>query len=102
MPIFWTALAAWILLLALFIPYVRRVRHPSQKPLAAYLIFVTIFTAASFACFILLSYIVSAADWAAALGRPLPIVLFLCGVFLPAFLLASWQSRKPPKPSPRI
>lgn len=102
MTVYWSAIAAWILLLALFAPYVQRIRHPAQKPLAAYLIFVTIFTAASFIMFILWTYVVSAADWIGALERPLPILLFLIGIFLPAFLVARWQARKPPRPSPRI
>lgn len=102
MALYWTTLAAWVLLLALFAPYVARIRHSSQKPVAAYLIFVTVFTAASFFLFLALSYIASVAGWAAALERPLPILLFLLAVFLPPFLLARWQARKPPRPAPKI
>lgn len=102
MPILWISIAVWLLLLAVLGLYVRRIRHPSQEPLAAYLIFVTVFTVASFGMFVLVGYAVGAAGWTDALERPVPALLFLAAVFLPAFLIARWQTRKPPRRPPPI
>jgi len=102
MLLYWISIATWVVVLALFGLYVRRIRHPAQKPLAAYLIFLTVFTAVAVGMFVLLSYLIVAAGLAQVLERPLSIVLFLAGVFVPAILIAQWQARKPPTQSPPI
>jgi hypothetical protein len=102
MLLFWISLAGWVVVLALFGLYVPRIRHPGQKPFAAYLIFVIVFTAVAIGMFVLLAYLAAAFGLAQALERPLPILIFLAGVFVPAFVVARWQARKPPRQPPSI
>ncbi len=90
------AALVWILLLLLAIPYVRRQRHPSTKPLAAYLVFVSVFSLCAGALF----YAATSAVTALALAEEVATVggaaAFLSFVFVPAFLVARWQVRRPP------
>lgn len=94
---FYIALACWAGILLLAVPYVRRARHPEAKPLAAYLIFLTVFTAAAAVIFSLLGNILAAFGLGAWLVHPAGAVLFLILVFGPAYLLGRWQVRKPPR-----
>lgn len=93
---FWISLIIGMLILAAAIPYVARIRHPEQKPLAAYLIFVTVFILVAVLLFSLLGWLVTLYELGQTLSRPGPAMLFLIMVFLPAILLAGWLARKPP------
>jgi hypothetical protein len=93
---YWTSLLAGAAILAVAIPYVMRIRHPEQKPLAAYLIFVSVFVMAAVVLYNLLAWVALKLGLEAALGNTGPALLFLVLVFLPAIALASWQARKPP------
>lgn len=102
MLLFWISLAGWIVVLVLFGFYVPRIRHPAQKPFAAYLIFVIVFTAVAIGIFVPLAYLSAQFGLGHALERPLPILIFLAVVFVPAFAIARWQARKPPSQPPSI
>lgn len=85
-----------VLILAAAIPYVARVRHPTQKPLAAYLIFISAFVVSASVFFNLLALLAYKLDLGEALSKPVPAALFLALVFIPAIVLARWLARKPP------
>lgn len=93
---YWASIVVAVAILVLAIPLVARVRHPEQKPLAAYLIFVFVFAAASFVLFNVLGWLAARAGLGPVLDNPGPTVAFLVLVFLPALGLAVWQARKPP------
>lgn len=93
---YWLGILVGIAILVLAIPFVSHIRHPAQKPMAAYLIFLFVFAAASFVLFNLLGWLAARAGLGPALGTPGPAVAFLVLVFLPALGLATWQARKPP------
>ncbi|MGB7934622.1 MAG: hypothetical protein WCH04_20830 [Gammaproteobacteria bacterium] len=93
---YWTSLLAGAAILGVAIPCVMRIRHPEQKPLAAYLIFVSVFVTATVVIYSLLAWLAVNLDLEAALGHTGPALLFLVMVLLPAIALASWQARKPP------
>jgi hypothetical protein len=84
------------LLLVAAIPYVSRIRNPEQKPLAAYLIFVSVFLIVAAALFRLLVWLAGSLGLESALDDPGPALLFIALVFLPAIAVAAWQARKPP------
>lgn len=98
---FGAALGLWLLFLVGAVFYVRRARHPEVKPVAAYLIFVIVFTAVSFVLFGAFAALLQLAGWAGVLATPIGAAVFLIAVFLPALLAARWQLRKPPMGSPR-
>ena len=82
--------------------YVERSRHPDAKPLAAYLIFVTVFAAVAISLFAtgtLLFVLLQRPDLLATPAIGFPFLLFN---FLPAFLAGRWQIKKPPLRAPRI
>lgn len=89
-------LTIWFIIALTAIPYSGRIRNSQQRPLAAYLIFITIFTAAVFILSGLLGWIFAEWEVGLFLDRPFGLVVFLLLVFVPAFLLARWQTRKPP------
>lgn len=92
----WLIPAAAVVLLLVAAPYVAWVRHPRQKPFAAYLIFVTVFSLACVVLFVLLGWVLSGlglARWLGAWG--VAGVLLIVGV-LPALFVATWQARQPP------
>lgn len=93
---YWVGITCAVALLIVAIPYVARIRHPDQKPLAAYLIFVFIFAVAAAVTFSLLAWLVSALGLGPSLDNPFVAALFLLAVFAPAIALATWQARKPP------
>ncbi|MDT3706537.1 MAG: hypothetical protein ROZ09_06885 [Thiobacillus sp.] len=97
------ALIIWLVLLAFAFPYVRRARHPEVKPLAAFLLFVMLFSVVSGSLYFALLWIVLKMGWAAMLANALWALLFLVLVFAPAFLLARWMIKRPPlnRPVPR-
>jgi hypothetical protein len=83
------------LLLAAGVPLVAQVRHPQQRPLAAYLVFASVFLLSAGVLFVLLASLAqglglgSVLEGAAAAG-------FLLLVFGPAAGIAIWQAGKPP------
>ncbi len=85
-----------VLILAAAIPYVARIRHPRQKPLAAYLIFISAFVVSASLFFNLLAWLAYKLDLGEALNKPAAAALFLALVFIPAIALARWLARKPP------
>jgi len=85
-----------VVILTAAIPYAARIRHPEQRWLAAYLIFVTVFVASAAVLFSLLTWASGKLGLDAMLTAPGPALLFLVLVFLPAIALATWQARKPP------
>jgi high-affinity Fe2+/Pb2+ permease len=93
---YWTSLLAGAAIFALAIPYVTRICHPEQKPLAAYLIFVSVFVTAAVVLYSLLAWLAVKLGLEDALGHTGLAPLFLVVVLLPAIALASWQARKPP------
>lgn len=93
----WTSLIIGILILVVAIPYVARIRHPEQKPTAAYLIFISVFIVVAIVLFSLLTTLVMHLNLGSMLNKPGLAILFLVLVFLPAFLLARWLARKPPR-----
>jgi hypothetical protein len=97
------ALAIWLILLALAFPYVRHAKHPAVKPLAAFLLFVMLFSLVGGSLFFALSWLALKAGWAAQLSSPLWALPFLALVFAPAFLFARWMIRRPPwnRPLPK-
>lgn len=54
---FVAAFLIWIAFFILAIPLIRRIRHPDQRPFAAYLIFVSLFTLVAGLLFALLSWL---------------------------------------------
>jgi hypothetical protein len=96
-----TALVLWAAFLVVAIYYTRRDRNPHMRPLAAYLIFVTVFTVASFTLFAAIIVLLGALGQERALASPIAAVGFLFVVFVPAFFFARWQIRRPPHPPVR-
>jgi ABC-type xylose transport system permease subunit len=91
------------LLLAAAIPYTRRIRHPQQKPLAAYLIFVSAFAVTAAVIFNLVVLLASVVKLGLAHGGILPSLLFFVLVFVPAAYVATrlaslppWRAEPPP------
>lgn len=97
------AIVVWLALLGLALPYVRRAKHPDVKPLAAFMMFVILFSLVGALLFLALSWLALETGRAAALGHPLGALVFLALVFLPAFLLARWVIKRPPlnRPLPK-
>ncbi|HYQ71351.1 MAG TPA: hypothetical protein VET88_05420 [Gammaproteobacteria bacterium] len=85
-----------VILLIAAIPYVACIRHASQKPLAAYLIFVSMFAASAAVIASVLAWLAGIVGLAAGLDATAPALLFLALIFLPALAIATWQARKPP------
>ena len=94
------ALGIWLILLALAFPYVRRAKHRATPALAAFLLFVMLFSVVSATLFFALSWLALKAGWASALANPVWALLFLALVFAPAFLFARWMIKRPPRNRP--
>jgi prolipoprotein diacylglyceryltransferase len=97
------AVAVWLILLALAFPYVRRARHPQSKTLAAFLLFVTLFSVVGATLFYVLTGVAVALGRAEALNNPLWALLLVAMTFIPAFLAARWIIKRPPwdRPVPK-
>ena len=95
------SLALWAAFLIFAIFFTRRERNPRIRPLAAYLIFITVFTVVSFLLFAAIIVVVGALSQERALESPVIAVLMLLVVFVPALFVARWQIRKPPRPPVR-
>ena len=92
-----TTLIVWIAFAIIAFFYVRRFRHPSTPLLAAYLLFVSLFTLTAFLIFAAGTWLLHAVGAIGALSNPFGAGLFLTVVFVPAFLVARWQLGKPPR-----
>ena len=92
-----TTLIIWIVFLIIAFFYVRRFRHPSTPLLAAYLLFVSVFTLTAFLVFAVGTWVLHAVGAVGVLSNPLGAGVFLTLVFVPAFLVARWQLGKPPR-----
>jgi hypothetical protein len=90
------ALAIWLILLGLALPWVRRAKHPRVRPLAAFLLFSVVSGSLYFA----LLWIALAVGWAPVLAKAPGVLLFLALVFVPAFLFARWMIKRPPLERP--
>jgi hypothetical protein len=89
-----------IALMLLAIPYVRRAKHPRAKLVAAYMVFAILF---SVGAIVMYSVLLLLLGWVGALDllqHPLGAALFLTLIFVPAFLFARWQLKKPPRQVP--
>lgn len=95
-PQYWTSMLIGIVILLAAIPYVARIRHPKQKALAAYFIFVSVFVASATLLFNLFAWLAYRLELGAELSRPAPALLFLALIVVPAIVLATWLARKPP------
>ena len=93
---YWISIVITVVILIAAVPWVAWVRNPAQRLFAAYLIFVTVFLASGLVLFGALSWLAWRVGLDAALSRPLPALVFLVLVFVPAFVLGTWQARKPP------
>lgn len=97
-----TALAGLGIILLLAYPIVARLRHREEQPLAAYLIFVVVFSAT--ACSIFLGLVNLSVLWPEAAATS--FVLSANGVVLlsvvPSFLLGIWLSSRRPYENPPI
>lgn len=92
----WLTVGIAVLVLIAAAPYVAWIRHPEQRPFAAYLVFVCVFALASVVLFVLLAWLVTHLDLGRSLGAwGLAAALLLFGV-APALALATWQARQPP------
>lgn len=85
-----------VLILLAAMPYIARIRHPEQKPLAAYLIFITVFIISATVLFNLFVWLLFKLDLGNTLSAPVPALLFLAVVLIPAIIIARWLARKPP------
>jgi len=92
-----TFLVAWVVFLVAAIPYVLRAKHPRTRALAAWLVFVSIFSITAAVLYFALGAFAAAAGLADALGHPAGAAVFLALVFVPAFLAARWQLKRPPR-----
>ncbi len=90
----------WGALMLLAIPYVRRNKHPRAPFPAAYMVFIILFSAGTVVMYTLLVLGLGSLGWLDALGRAPGAAVFLVLVFGPAFLLARWQLKKPPRAGP--
>ena len=92
-----TSAVTLILLLAMVsaIPYVAWIRHPSQKPLAAYLIFAVVFLAAFLVLFNGLIYLLRIWGFGELLEQTPPLVLLLLFAVAVSLALATRQAKKP-------
>lgn len=97
-----TALTLWAAFLIGAVFYTDRARNPQTPRLAAYLIFSAIFTMGSFVLFAVIIVALGALRLTQVLDKPIAAAVFLIIVFIPAFLIARWQLRKPPRPQERL
>jgi small basic protein len=92
----WLATLIAIAVLAAAAPYVARIRHPQQRPFAAYMIFVVIFSVTALLLFMLVGWLADLLGLIPRIG-PLGLMLLLTIFGLgPALALATWQARQPP------
>lgn len=102
MPELLVIIVCWGILLVAAGAYAYRARHPAMRPLAAVLIFATVFSAAALVLLFAIAALGEALSLRAWLSTPPGTVVYLLLVFVPAFLLARWQLRRPPRSAPPI
>jgi hypothetical protein len=90
------SMLAWIALLVAAMPHVNRIRHPDQKPVAAYLIFLFSFLITSAAMYGILDWLTEVTQMTTLIDDVVGTITFLVLVFAPAYLVARWLARKPP------
>lgn len=95
-------LLIWAALFILAVPYVNAIKHPSQKSFAAYLIFVTAFSAAAFIFFALLTNIGTMLIGKHGMETPLAAGIVVLGAVLPAMWIGSVLAKKPPRKAPQL
>jgi uncharacterized membrane protein len=91
-----TSIILAVIILIVAVPYVSWVRNRAQKPVAAYFIFVIAFVTSGLVLFGVLTWLVWRTGLDAALNRPVPAVIFLILVFVPAIAIGTALVRKPP------
>jgi len=91
------AVSLWGAFMMAAIFYTQEARHPETGALVAYLVFATIFTTSAFVAFSGLCLLVQAVEVTDSLAHPAAAVAFQLGVFLPAFFIARWHLRRPPR-----
>lgn len=96
------AVFIWLALLALAYPYVRRAKHPREGIMAAYLLFVTLFSAVGALSFLVIIWLITQAGSGRLLHEPFGTVTLLALVLVPAFLIARSQIRRPPSRQPPL
>lgn len=92
--VIWSAAAAFLLLAW---PLSRRMKHPDMKPLAAWLVFVSVFALAGGALFAALAGAISLVGATGALDRPAWAILAALLVIAPALAAARASVRRPPR-----
>lgn len=90
----------WLVLMVLALPYVWRARHPRAQTLAAYMIFVTLFSMGAGVMYSIVILLLGTYDRLAYLHHPLGAIAVLVVVFVPSFFLGRWQLKKPPRRVP--
>lgn len=96
------AAIVWIVLLGAASLYTLRAHHPDTKPLAAVLIFAVVFSASAVVLMFTIGLVARLASVQEWLAQPAGAVVYLLAVVVPAFLLARWQIRRPPRRPPPI
>jgi len=89
-----TALLLFFLLASA--PYVARIRHPEQRPLAAYLLFTIISLSAFLVLFVLVARLLTSLGMAGLLDGPLAAGVYILLLAVPSIALGRWQARKAP------
>jgi hypothetical protein len=93
---YWAVALTCAVFLLAAVPFVARIRHPDQKPFAAYLIFVTVLTASFAVTLGLLIWLAGLMGIEERLQATAPAVVLIVAALLPAFAIATWQARRPP------
>jgi len=96
------AFVLWAALVVVAAFYTRRAQNPQMRPLAAYLIFLIVFTVSAFTIFMILIILLESLGSTWILRNPVAAAALLIVVFVPAFSIARWQLRKPPRPPKRL
>lgn len=91
----------WLVFLLLAMPYVQRAKHPDAQSVAAYMVFIILFSAMAVVMYSLWLLVLGSLSAVSLLHHPLGAAIFLAMVFAPAFLLARWQLKKPPRKMPK-
>lgn len=92
----WIAFGLAALLAAGCWPAAQMVRHPDHRPLAAYLVFVSVFALSAAALFTAIIAVARAAGLLEAMSGGGAAALILIVILIPAFFAARWVVRRPP------
>lgn len=98
MPEPWIAVVLFVLVLVASWFYVGQARHPDQKPVAAYLIFVVAFSVTIAVVYGLLFTLIASIGAVGNLSLAIAVALGAVA----AFLIGRSLIRRPPRPTPRI